>query len=317
MKAPRALHLIATLAALSLPATAQLNTGLLSYWAFDGDLTDSGPGAANGTLVGTNTTPAFTAAKFGQGIDLDGADQHVAIPGSEETYEFAFNPWTIVGDPVRTLQLTGGHLTVSAWFRVDSFDTNWQTLISKGEGTDWRIARTSYSTPSNHLAFCGGSADIPPDDNTGPEVHDGGLHHLVAVTDQTAATRFYVDGVLVGIGAPPNVGDADRLILMIGGNPEVDPPYRRWNGVIDEVMIWQRALSDGECRGLYNLGAGIDGADILANSGAATTDADSDGLPDWWENAYGLSTSDDGSVNPANGPAGDPDGDGLSGPEQN
>ena len=45
---------------------------------------------------------------------------------------------------------------------------------------------------------------------------------------------------------------------------------------------------------------------------AIAADADNDGLPDAWENQYGLSTSDNGSANPNNGPNGDPDGDGLA-----
>ena len=42
-------------------------------------------------------------------------------------------------------------------------------------------------------------------------------------------------------------------------------------------------------------------------------DDDSDGLPDWWEIAHGLNTEDNGSMpgSAGNGPAGDPDGDGV------
>ena len=42
------------------------------------------------------------------------------------------------------------------------------------------------------------------------------------------------------------------------------------------------------------------------------SDADADGLPDAWENLYGLSTSDNGSINIDNGPNGDPDHDGIA-----
>jgi hypothetical protein len=45
-------------------------------------------------------------------------------------------------------------------------------------------------------------------------------------------------------------------------------------------------------------------------------DSDSDGLPDWWEQYYGLDPFDDGSVDPANGPDGDPDGDGFTNLEE-
>lgn len=41
------------------------------------------------------------------------------------------------------------------------------------------------------------------------------------------------------------------------------------------------------------------------------SDTDGDGLLDTWETAYGLDPHDNGSINPANGPDGDPDGDGL------
>lgn len=42
------------------------------------------------------------------------------------------------------------------------------------------------------------------------------------------------------------------------------------------------------------------------------TDADGDTLPDWWERANNLSPDDNGSVNPDNGPTGNPDGDGMN-----
>jgi hypothetical protein len=45
-------------------------------------------------------------------------------------------------------------------------------------------------------------------------------------------------------------------------------------------------------------------------------DVDGDGLADRWEELYGLSTSDDGSVDVNNGPDGDPDSDGLSNLEE-
>jgi hypothetical protein len=52
--------------------------------------------------------------------------------------------------------------------------------------------------------------------------------------------------------------------------------------------------------------------DLELNAGLSNNDADNDGLPDDWEDLYGLSTEDDGSIDINNGPNGDPDGDGLS-----
>jgi hypothetical protein len=58
-------------------------------------------------------------------------------------------------------------------------------------------------------------------------------------------------------------------------------------------------------------GAGPHTISLGFDLGVDLSDADSDGLPDSWENQYNLSTSDDGSINIDNGPNGDPDLDGI------
>jgi hypothetical protein len=50
---------------------------------------------------------------------------------------------------------------------------------------------------------------------------------------------------------------------------------------------------------------------VLSSYTPTADDTDDDGLPDAWENANGLSTSDNGRINPQNGAHGDLDGDGL------
>jgi hypothetical protein len=56
----------------------------------------------------------------------------------------------------------------------------------------------------------------------------------------------------------------------------------------------------------------IDNIELNVSAG----DSDGDGLADRWEEKYGLSASDDGSVDVNNGPDGDPDVDGLSNLEE-
>ncbi len=52
-----------------------------------------------------------------------------------------------------------------------------------------------------------------------------------------------------------------------------------------------------------------DAEEAILHTDPTIADSDADGLPDFWEVAHGLNPHDNGSINPTNGPNGDPDGD--------
>ena len=76
------------------------------------------------------------------------------------------------------------------------------------------------------------------------------------------------------------------------------PPRMFWRVAIEDVDSDGDGLTDAE---EYELG-----------TNPHLADTDGDGLPDGWEVANELDPLDNGSVNPSNGPNGDPDGDGLT-----
>ena len=232
-------------------ARADIDDGLVSYWPFDGSLEDL-LDVNNGTFVGTNTTPSFTPSKFGQGIDLDGVDQHVNV-GNSSTLDMDVN-----GAGAKT-----GHVSISAWFRVDGFSKDWQALVAKGEGQAFRIARRGGE---QGIAYAGGSGEGP---GLSPNVSDGVFHHVVAVSEHQVSTRLWVDGVLVSTGGPPTIvnegNDAppfpDNPPLLIGENPQTG--NRTWNGPIDDVAIWNRPLTEQEIATLWNNGTGTSLGSLL------------------------------------------------------
>ena len=102
-----------------------LKNGLKAYWPFDGNLEDSA-GIFDGTEVGSASIPFVNGKSgFGKAIKLDGEDQYVEITGGEPD-DLAFE---------------GGSMSIAGWFKVDGFDTSWQALVAKGEGSNWRVAR--------------------------------------------------------------------------------------------------------------------------------------------------------------------------------
>jgi hypothetical protein len=212
---------------------AALQDGLVSYWPMNGNFEDA-RGVNDGAFVGG--PPTFSAGKFGQGIDLNGNDQFVNVGN----------------DPSLDMSLAGpagnGHVSISAWFRVDAFDRDWQALLSKGEGSNFRIARRAAE---QGVAYAGGSAEGA---GLSPNVSDGALHHLVAISENGVNTRFWVDGMLVSTGPAPVISNAGNLDLYIGENPGARGRY--WDGLIDDVAIWNRPLLDTEITSLWNGGTG-------------------------------------------------------------
>ncbi len=225
-------------------AQGAITDELFAYWDMNGDLEDVGNPTYNGTLASTGgSTEDFITGKFGQAIDLDSSDdQRVEITGDTGglTSPFRFQEQSI---------------SISGWFTVEAFDQSWQGLVAKGEGDSWRVARRSGG---NVMAYAGGSGDTG---DVGPDVSDGGWHHIVAITEHNVSTRIWVDGALVDTGGAPTIGNdnLDRGLnpMMIGGNPDTaGDNFRSWNGAIDDVAIWTRPLSDNEVGHLWNGGAG-------------------------------------------------------------
>ncbi len=208
---------------LGFTAQAQLSDGLVAYWTFEDNFQDT-LGVFNGTAVGT-TPIAFVdgpAASFGKAIQLNGEDQAVEITGGEPD----------------DLAFAGGSVSVAGWFKVDAFDTGWQALVAKGEGTSWRVHRRD---PTDFLTCSMGE---PEPAQGGPSVNDGQWHHFAAIGDAANGMFLYVDATLVESTTTLPVLSSNGLRVRIGDNPGA--LGREWEGEIDDIAIWNRALTETE-----------------------------------------------------------------------
>jgi len=210
------------------PSPADYAENLVSNWTFDDsslDLEGNNDGVINGTGF------SYVPAVHGNGIDLDGG----------VTYINAGN------DP--SLNMSGKSVTISAWFRVDAFTGFWQTLLSKGEGPNYRIAQYSNT---DMLSYNGAFPDL----QSTSSVNDGEFHHVVAVTVNGVDKRIYIDGELEDASNINTVIADTGTPLFIGENPQA--LSREWNGVIDDVAIWDKALTDCQIRTIYTSGRSIE-----------------------------------------------------------
>lgn len=273
---------------LSPVVSAQLSKGLTAYWSFDNTLTDEAHGVpGTASSVSNKLTLLGAAAQFDQTGKFGPCYSNpTGSPGhAQATSSIDFH----------TKQ---GAISVSVWARVDAFDKGWQTLLSKGEGSNFRFHRAAETSA---VAWFDGNLEIGMN---GPPLSDRRWHHLVATQSSTSGSALYIDGNLVATNRNAGPLGNSNTLFMIGENPESDG--RNWHGEIDDVAIWNRALTSAEVDQIWNNGIGRPVSAFLS-----PVDQDDDGLPKHWEDAHGLSDLDDGSTNVNNGPTGDPDGDGL------
>jgi len=216
-------------------AGAAMQDGLVAYYTFDSTLNDTSGSTTthHGTYVG-DTSASYAAAQFSNGIDLDGGTEHIQ---AADHADFDFGAG-------------GTGMSISAWFTVNPpYDTSWQALVAKGEGNEFRLHRNNNGNGLNWSANGNVSA--------GYNVNDAALHHVVVTHDgagSNSTKEIWVDGLSRGfVTNGGQIGDNNQP-LMIGENP--DAPGREWQGLVDDVGLWGRPLSDAEILALWNGGTG-------------------------------------------------------------
>ena len=163
---------------------------------------------------------------------------------------------TINNEPNFDLRRT---ISISLWFRVDNFSDEWMPIFSKMD-SGGSVNSRAYSVWINrtqrnvHIA----SADAVGQETVGTlanTVSSGAWHHYVGVIDRESGTlAAYIDN------APPRSGtvrssDAvdNAFPVRIGGNFPASYP-QAFDGLIDDVRIYDGVLSAGDVARLYNGG---------------------------------------------------------------
>jgi len=140
----------------------------------------------------------------------------------------------------------GNKLTISAWGKMNDAASN-RVLV----GRCW--TQDSLVTLGGNWYFALNNQWI----NSTIEYDTTSWHHFVGTYDNTLATlnlKFYVDGIYK-VGANYTSALANNAYEWGIGSDVVGGGA--WNGSIDEVGIWNRALTANEVTLLYNSGKGL------------------------------------------------------------
>jgi len=196
---------------------------LVGYWQLDGDANDAA-GGNHGTLIGDPTW--VDDPNRGWCLSFDGDGDYVDV-GEDPSLTFT------------------EAITVACWIKVRQFDRNWNAVITKGD--DWVLARTR---DDDRLAFLclglvgGGWPEVYSDN-----VNDDDWHHIAGVYDGSELF-IYRDGNNINSKSVRGSLNSKWSRVLIGENGQAK--NRFWNGCIDEVRIYNRALTADEIVALAN-----------------------------------------------------------------
>jgi len=192
--------------------------GLIAHWALDeieGDIASDSANDNDGTVYGD---PAWQpeGGMVDSALQLDGINDYVSTP--------------VILDPAE------GDFSVFAWIKGGAPG---QVIISQTAGVNWLLADPSEGNLMTELRYVGpGRVYRPLLSQT--LITDGKWHRVGFVWDGSHKT-LYVDDVAVAEGAPDTLEGPDNgLYIGTGKNKE---PGTYWSGLIDDVRIYNRAVS--------------------------------------------------------------------------
>jgi hypothetical protein len=223
-------------------------SGLLSWWAGDGNASDR---------VGSNPGTLNNGVTFSPG---------------EVSSAFQFNNTNYVSANTTGLPTGSSDRTLEMWVKVNTFGSGESYFAGYGA---FGTSNQTYhlGTGSDHRLFFSqwGRA------MTGPALQTGQWYHI-AITTLGGLSTLYLNGSPVDTEALP-IATPQNSQLYIGRIPGALGDSRQLDGLVDEVSVYNRALSSGEIFGIYKAGSdgkvlspiAVDFPSVVEGSSGTTT----------------------------------------------
>jgi len=203
-----------------------LRTGLVGRWDFDGDSSDSSSYENHAWPIGHVD---FVDGRTGEAVESDGVAGYLVIPNS------------------KSLSVSGD-VTIAAWIYPNDIAAGAQAIVSKHRGKEYELVME----PSGTISFYHGDGQWEKlHQPAGVPVRQAQWNHVTVTRSlDERKVRFYLDGAFTGEAEfvrVPAAGSDPVLVGKAQGYP--------FDGRIDDLRIYDRALSASEIDSLVGLGS--------------------------------------------------------------
>jgi gliding motility-associated-like protein len=219
----------------SMPAA--LKNGLVGWWPFCGNANDESGNGNNGIVNGA----MLVKNRFGDvnsAYTFDGVDDYIKVEN--------------------TPNILNKEYTVSIWFysNTDYCPVN-GAIIRSGDNVScfWKgFAITNWNNTNNFgFSDYGGGGFTHASNQLCGNFNKNKWYNIVFTRNNTKAVQ-YINGIAVDSSTNANYEPATQCPIFIGSN-HLDingKPWNVFNGVVDDIGIWNRALTIKEVRSIFN-----------------------------------------------------------------
>jgi hypothetical protein len=222
--------------------------GLVGWWPFNGNANDESGNGNNGTVNGAT----LTTDRFGQvnkAYSFDGVNDFIEVNANS--------------------QFASSNMTISVWLKIPSNATQIQYLVlGTSSNSLWSCGYDGITGfglfflknqgCSNYVAANYNTSNLP-----------GTWNNITFITDQTN-TVIYINGVFQN-NYPSNSFSTNCLSYILNIGKDAFGTNEFFNGELDDIGIWNRALTQQEISTLYqgcNLNLSINPANATGNAGS-------------------------------------------------
>lgn len=227
-------------AVLAFGVQAQANdirSGLLSYYSFETSLTEDSANDNDWTEVNSPTLVTTNAGPRGSAVQFNGSNQYLRL-------EHAFDN-AATGFPI----YRAGSYTVAMW--VKGAPQQGKSVFSEGSSTANNPLLALQTGPAgltskfSVLVRTDGGGALVNNVVSSNVVFDSTWHHVAWVEDNGSA-KLYVDGNLDGANYSYTRGGTLSMDRTHLGSLVRSTPLNYFNGSVDDLAIWERALTQSE-----------------------------------------------------------------------
>jgi Concanavalin A-like lectin/glucanases superfamily/Secretion system C-terminal sorting domain len=218
--------------------------GLIGYWPFNGNAQDQSSLANHGEVNGATLT-TDRCDKRNSAYEFNGIDNFIEVKDSESLSNM-------------------NSITMSAWIFLDNDSKPFQGILTKwwqgvnctDNSDNYCMAINNVPQTNNEAKFvCGTNNYTNYQLQSTVKVNTNNWMHLSFVHDKTVGGKLYINGVFAGSTDIPGEICKSTNPLLIGADNNRGTYWRFFDGKIDDLAIWNRALSDSEIVDVYNAGS--------------------------------------------------------------